>query len=484
MGPFGIDISKHQGVGHNYALMQASTEYVLIKATEGWSYTDNAFVRNWQGVSGHNRGAYAYVWLDLDPLRQANHLIDTVTRAGANWHFDRLVLDLEKSGHGLNKAEVSRRVLVMMERIKDVTGRYPILYSRARWVDANMLINDSRLIYADWWLAYYRKALPDPQFTPEMPSPPPLPRGVRTWLIHQTSEKGNGRAVGVVSRYVDLNRWNGASMQVQAYFGRTVTEPEPEPPVGEQPLYKVVARAPAGLIVRQGAGTNYPKSRSLPFDTVVSVYERTSTGWLKIGDKQWIAEMYTKRFEQPVIEPPADDWAGLLKVKLWSQHDLRWANDRMGDTNILMTWQGCLVTCTATVLDYLGIDTDPKRYNHRLSSEYGYRYETTGGIRWPQMYWKMPGKFWANKIAADLTDYVWYANGLNWQPRARKILASGRPVLGLVDRVAGGMLDQHWVVIVGERADGWWAMDPYDGRLINLSMYENKIWRICAYKRK
>ena len=119
--PFGIDISKYQGV-NDYAKMRANTSFVFVKATESWGYTDPKFYANWQGLIGHNRGAYSYVWLSDDPVRQANHLCDIVTQAGVDWQYDRLVLDLEKSGHGLSNAEVSRRVLVMMERIKEVLG--------------------------------------------------------------------------------------------------------------------------------------------------------------------------------------------------------------------------------------------------------------------------------------------------------------------------------------------------------------------------
>jgi uncharacterized membrane protein len=48
----------------------------------------------------------------------------------------------------------------------------------------------------------------------------------------------------------------------------------------------------------------------------------------------------------------------------------------------------------------------------------------------------------------------------------------------------GGELNQHWVLIVGERADGWWAVDPETGTLINLSKYQNKVYRIVSYRRK
>jgi len=414
--PFGIDISKHQGT-NDFAKMRANTSFVFVKATESWGYTDPKFYANWQGLIGHNRGAYCYVWLSDDPLRQANHLIDIVTQAGVDWKYDRLVLDLEKSGHGLSKAEVSRRVLVMMERIKEVTGRYPILYSRAYWVQDNMLLTDPRLINADWWLAYYRTALPYPLYTPEMPSPPLMPNGVSKWLFHQTCERGKGREVGVGSYYVDQDRYNGTREELNSFFGR-----------GENNVY-------------------------LPIVT------------------------------NPEPEPVEDDWTGLLKVKTWSQHDPRWGNDRMGSSGVLMKHQGCLVTDVAIYLDFLGIDTDPKRYNNLLGLKGGYQYNYQGGIKYANMYWKYPGVLFPDKIQRELSDYTWYWNGTGWESQARSILSSKRPALGLVDFYAGGALNQHWVVIVGERSDGWWAVDPDTGTLINLSKYQNKVYRIVSYRR-
>jgi lysozyme len=486
--PFGIDISKHQGI-NNFAKMKANAAFVFVKATESWGYTDPKFHTNWQGLVGHNRGAYCYVYPESDPLRQANHLIDIVQQVGADWKYDRLVLDLEKSGHGLSKAEVSRRVLVIMERLKEVTGRYPLLYSRASWINSNMFINDPRLINADWWLAYYRAALPYPLYTPEMPSPPPLPIGVSKWLFHQTCEKGNGREVGVGSYYVDQNRFNGTKDQLDAYFGRgdysvylpIVTVPEPEP---VEVLYQVKAAAPLGLNVRQGAGTNFPKAGSLKYGTVVPVYEKISTGWLRIGSNQWVAEMWTKPVESapPQETPTNDDLEGLIKVEPWSQHDPRWANDRMGSSYRTLAQKGCLVDATAIYLDYLGVDTDPKRYNQLLGLRGGYQYVVENGIKYANMYWKYPGVLYP-EIQRELTDYTWYWNGIGWETQARNILNSRRPVLGLVDFYAGGALDQHWVLIVGYRADGWWAVDPETGTLINLSKYGNKVYRIVGYRK-
>jgi hypothetical protein len=185
----------------------------------------------------------------------------------------------------------------------------------------------------------------------------------------------------------------------------------------------------------------------------------------------------------PEPEPVEDDWTGLLKVKLWSQKDIRWGNDRMGSSGVLMKHQGCLVTNVANYLDYLGVDTDPERYNNLLGLKGGYQYNYVGGIKYANMYWKYPGVLFPDKIQRELSDYTWYWNGTGWESQARSILASQRPVLALVDFYAGGALDQHWVLIVGERSGGWWAVDPETGTLINLSKYQNKVYRIVGYRK-
>ena len=50
--------------------------------------------------------------------------------------------------------------------------------------------------------------------------PPFMPRNWNgSWLIHQTAERGDGSLYGVKSYYVDLDRWNGTSEEVENYFG-------------------------------------------------------------------------------------------------------------------------------------------------------------------------------------------------------------------------------------------------------------------------
>lgn len=72
----------------------------------------------------------------------------------------------------------------------------------------------------------------------------------------------------------------------------TVAPPPPPPPVASF-LYEAYVNAGAGLNVRSGPGTTYPKIRALPYKTVVQVWEERY-GWAKISkDKEeWVSAAY------------------------------------------------------------------------------------------------------------------------------------------------------------------------------------------------
>ena len=460
--PFGIDISKHQGV-NDYAKIKANAAFVFVKATESWGYVDPKFDSNWQGLAGHRRGAYVYVYLSEDPLRQANHLINTVTRAGVDWRHDRLVLDLEKSGHGLSKAEVARRVLIMMERIKEVTGRYPILYSRASWVDDNMLVTDPRIANADWWLANYLTRWPAPLFTPEHAGPPLLPKGVTTWLIHQTGERGNGKAHGVSSYYVDQNRWNGTEESVLAYFGLTEQTPEPEP---EKPLFdaRVIDIAPDRLRVRAAPGSD-KILRYLKSGDEVGVFEQVPV-WDRVARGEWVMDKYLQR-----VVNEGDD-RNLLPVPLWNQRDPRWEWLKMGQSGITLGQEGCLATVTAACLSLLlGRDVTPLEYGQLLNAKTGYLPPTN------RMYWQMPKLLYGT----PLVTWKGFNSGEGWESTAQGLLDQGLPALGRVDMLPGAGYLQHWIAFLGRTGGTWWILDPWYGIVAALGARYDKVYHVAAY---
>ena len=223
--PFGIDISSYQysqdgAKKPDFAVMNAKCDFVAVRAGISYGYTDRWFSYGWTHLTVP-RMAYHVVYPEESAVSQMQHFLNIVRPTST----DRLVLDMELD-HGQTKTKITDTLIKCLEYVREHTGRYPIVYSRASWI--NQFVDVSQLPEVDWWLAHYLKALPYPQFTPEKTPPPLLPKGVTKWLIHQTCEKGNGAEYGVASYYVDLDRWNGSSDDILEYFG-LIGHPEPEP---------------------------------------------------------------------------------------------------------------------------------------------------------------------------------------------------------------------------------------------------------------
>lgn len=472
-----IDISFWQTPQQiNYDLLAKQIDGVIIRAAYGTS-KDIHFDRHYREfiTRGVLVGAYHYLIGSASPADQAKAFLEFTAQKElrlGRW------MDIEATGSGtrLHRNQVLEYAALMPADV----GVYT---SHSKWQE---IMGGAYLTGRKLWVAYYTTTALKPL----------LPVGFDYYWLWQYTK--TGRLPGY-SGNLDLNRFGGTEAEFAAWIGGEAEPPapEPEPPVDVEPLYKAVVKniAPDRLNVR-----NKPNGKiigKLHTGDKVEVWQEQS-GWCRIGVDRWVSGQYLQKLaetpepppppelELPTPEPPGI-WKWLLKVKLWSQHDPRWANDRMGYTSIKLGQQGCLVTATAIYLDYLGVDIDPKLYNHLLSTRGGYEsYKKDGKIIYTNnMYWKYPGVLFPDKIEKELTDYRWYWNGKGWETQAHNILQSKRPVLALVDLYPGGGLDQHWVVIVGYRTeDGWWAVDPDTGTLINLSKYNNKVYRIVAYGRK
>lgn len=223
MNAFGIDISKwniKDNVTPDWAEVKASCSFVAIRSGVSWGYTDPWFVHNWAGAQGMCRMAYHVVYFGEDATKQMDALFKIVN---GDWKHDRLVLDLEVAADN-TKSKITDTTAKCINLVEARTGKRPVLYSRASWVNQNL--NVLGMPACDWWLAQYKYALPYPLYTPEASSPPALPSGVSSWLIHQTGEKYSGASVGVSSYYVDANRWNGDVHSVLDYFGFGEVEPD------------------------------------------------------------------------------------------------------------------------------------------------------------------------------------------------------------------------------------------------------------------
>ena len=318
---FGIDISKWNASADgtkkvNFDMIKAHEEEVLFVAARAgvsWGYKDPQFDYHWEQMARIRicRIAYHVIYFGESALAQMDYLFKLLQNK-VDWAHDRIALDLEVAE--INTRErITATTLKCLDIVKARTGRFPIVYSRADWVDR--YLNVSVLPNLDWWLAQYRYALPYPLYTPEHPGPPTLPKGVNNWMIHQTAEKGKG--IGTVSYYCDYNRWNGEKAAALRYFGYEVPdEPQPEP---EKVLFRAKCVISA-LYKRSGPSSNYPVVGSLALGDEVDVYEVSPDGWFRIEENSqvWCSghERYMQKIsDEPEPEPEPDPQNPLFQAK-------------------------------------------------------------------------------------------------------------------------------------------------------------------------
>jgi GH25 family lysozyme M1 (1,4-beta-N-acetylmuramidase) len=221
--PLGLDVSSYQRTMDWQRAIDTGAKFAFVKATEGTSIIDPQFAYNWSELRrlGVPHGAYHF-FRPAQPLWQVTQFIDEVDPQ----QNEMIVLDIENSG-GKSRSELTSLVNEAVDMVKEYTGRYPLLYSRASFLNA--YVNVADLPKLDYWLAQYRFANPYPFFTEPYPSDKiTIPAGVSREQVkfHQGSERGNGRRRGAQSYYIDLDTFLGTEDGLAAYFGAAIVPEE------------------------------------------------------------------------------------------------------------------------------------------------------------------------------------------------------------------------------------------------------------------
>ena len=213
--PFGVDGCRYEYAQDGSKLWDfdvlAASEYPYkvkfgaFRTGVSWGYKDAWFPRSWSEAKRIllPRIAYHVFYFGEDHNRQLDNMWGSIGKDWDNEH-DRICIDLEVEGPN-SKFQCTRTTEKILHTLKTQTGRYPVSYSRAEWVNRCLQIGDlpSEL---EWWLAGYRSKAKWPAvYTQELPAGPILPNGVKDWLVHQTAEfmptiGGGG------SKYMDYNR--------------------------------------------------------------------------------------------------------------------------------------------------------------------------------------------------------------------------------------------------------------------------------------
>lgn len=194
----GIDVSKHNGEIDFEKVRDNDYQFVFIKASEGKTYRDDAFDRNYQGAreAGLKVGAYHFFRKNRTGREQAENMLGAIKGKA----FDLpLVIDLEDDwGNG---AGVSRQVT--LERVMEMIG---ILTEKGYQV----------MIYTnlDGYNKYYKDLLADHDlWLCSFTSPDLLPH--LPHCIQQFSHEGE---VDGVNGDVDLNVFRGSKREWSKYL--------------------------------------------------------------------------------------------------------------------------------------------------------------------------------------------------------------------------------------------------------------------------
>ncbi|GAA1303621.1 lysozyme [Planotetraspora silvatica] len=181
---YGQDVSGYES-NHDWSASPA--KFGIVKATEGLTYRDPSFARQWQelGKKGMVRGAYDYGHPGNDPIAEAEHFLSVVNDQPAK-KGDLLVLDLETTD-GQSVDHVNTWAKRWLAYVKAETGATPLFYSGWDFADTY----GHGLAGYPLWVAYYGRAKGD--VTP--------PADWKTWTIHQYTDTPIDQNVSALSSH-------------------------------------------------------------------------------------------------------------------------------------------------------------------------------------------------------------------------------------------------------------------------------------------
>jgi GH25 family lysozyme M1 (1,4-beta-N-acetylmuramidase) len=202
----GVDVYHKQGIINWTQARDAGIAFALIKTSQGNTFADPKSQTNHAKCRevGIVPGGYHFYRHDVDPEKQARFFLDRLPRQPGD-----LVpaIDVEAEGDGggrvtYSKAEVVRRIGVVVDAVKAVVGRAPMIYTYpSAWVE----LTGNSTKFADecpLWIARYGVEKPT------------LVGGWTTHAVWQYTDQGKVKGIG---SGVDRNRLNGGEAELAAF---------------------------------------------------------------------------------------------------------------------------------------------------------------------------------------------------------------------------------------------------------------------------
>jgi lysozyme len=202
---YGIDISHHQNNEIDVVIKNSdSLDFIICKATEGMTYIDPKFTRNWRMIKDHGfiRGAYHFYITKDDPITQAKFFLKTID------NIDSMdippIVDFEEGGINESQSveKVQSALLLFLNHIETQSNRKPIIYTDLNV--GNRYLNHSNFSDYNLWIANYSQA-----------KKPNLPKAwaQKGWTIWQKSE-----TYKINNKKNDFDIFNGNQIEFKEFI--------------------------------------------------------------------------------------------------------------------------------------------------------------------------------------------------------------------------------------------------------------------------
>jgi GH25 family lysozyme M1 (1,4-beta-N-acetylmuramidase) len=219
MPVLGIDVSHHNGEVDWIAVARSDVKFGYAKATDGPSFVDPQFARNWAQMreAGLLRGAYHFARPSEDPDVQALHFASVL--GTPSWGELPPSLDLEVDG-GRSAREILDWTVAFLQRAEALVGRRFAMYTGGLWRRLLAALASPSFGTRLLWTARYNSV------EPVVPAP------WSRWDIWQFTDGQSGQVLSVpgVRGHLDCDRFRGDLTELQALADQPMTPAPPVPP--------------------------------------------------------------------------------------------------------------------------------------------------------------------------------------------------------------------------------------------------------------
>lgn len=149
------------------------------------------------------------------------------------------------------------------------------------------------------------------------------------------------------------------------------------------------------------------------------------------------------------------------QVVAYRQDDIRWADDKLGNSAFTMRSSGCLVSCIASAVSMETEEELTPGDLNRIFSE-NHVYDGEGNIQWAAIE-EIPG--YSAEVFAGVSE-----------SEIEECLNAGRyPIVRVRVKGLGSF---HYVLLVGRQDGEYVCMDPLEDHVTRLSYYGNRVYAV------